>query len=121
MRCQTVSHEELLKAWRGQWDNEKCGDMIARAPNLIDADAAPLRERPYASAGRLLALAAAPTFAIMALLAGIQDGGMPGMLCSAAHRASLTGMVPMYLLMSAFHSAPWLRLITNRRGGGYQA
>jgi hypothetical protein len=65
---------------------------------------------------RLLSLAAAPIFAIMALLTGIQDGGMPAMLCSAAHDASpLTGMVPMYLLMSAFHSAPWLRLISNRR------
>jgi hypothetical protein len=27
------------------------------------------------------------------------------------------GMVPMYLLMSAFHSAPWLKLISGRRGG----
>jgi hypothetical protein len=69
-----------------------------------------------------LGLAAAPTFAVMALLTRIQDGGMPGMLCSAAHDASpLTGMVPMYLLMSAFHSAPWLRLITNWRRGAYQA
>jgi hypothetical protein len=66
----------------------------------------------------LLSLAAAPAFAIMALLAGIQDGGMPGMLCAAAHDVSpLTGMVPMYLLMSAFHSAPWLRLIANWRSG----
>jgi len=24
-------------------------------------------------------------------------------------------MVPMYLLMSAFHSAPWLKLIASRR------
>jgi hypothetical protein len=69
-----------------------------------------------------LGLAAAPTFAVMALLTRIQDGGMPGMLCSAAHDASpLTGMVPMYLLMSAFHSAPSLRLITNWRRGAYQA
>jgi hypothetical protein len=29
-------------------------------------------------------------------------------------------MVPMYLLMSAFHLAPWLRLIANWRGGAYQ-
>jgi hypothetical protein len=58
-----------------------------------------------------LSLAAAPTFAIMALLAGV-GGGPPDMLCSAAQGASpLTGMVPMYLLMSAFHSAPWLKLI----------
>jgi hypothetical protein len=26
-------------------------------------------------------------------------------------------MVPMYLLMSAFHSAPWLKLVTGRRNG----
>jgi hypothetical protein len=65
-----------------------------------------------------LHLAAAPAFAIMALLTGIWDGGMPGMLCSAAHGASLlSGMVPMYLLMSAFHSAPWLRLIAGRSSG----
>jgi hypothetical protein len=77
---------------------------------------------PFGNAtASLLSLAAAPTFAIMALLSGIQHGGMPDMLCSAAHDASpLTGMVPMYLLMSAFHSAPWLRLITNWRRGAWQ-
>jgi hypothetical protein len=26
-------------------------------------------------------------------------------------------MVPMYLLMSAFHSVPWLKLISRRTGG----
>jgi hypothetical protein len=63
-----------------------------------------------------LGLAATPTFAIMALLTGIRDGGMPDMLCVAAQAASpLSGMAPMYLLMSAFHSAPWLRLISRRR------
>ena len=63
-----------------------------------------------------LCLAPAPTFAIMALLTGL-GGGPPDMLCSAAHEASpLGGMVPMYLLMSAFHSAPWLKLISSRRG-----
>jgi len=40
---------------------------------------------------------------------------MPDMLCSAARDGSpLTGMVPMYLLMSAFHLAPWLRLLSSR-------
>jgi hypothetical protein len=63
-----------------------------------------------------LSLAAAPTFAIMALLTGL-GGGPPDMLCSAAHEASpLSGMLPMYLLMSAFHSTPWLKLISSRRG-----
>ena len=62
-----------------------------------------------------LSLPAAPTFAIMALLTGL-GGGPPDMFCSAAHEASpLSGMVPMYLLMSAFHSTPWLKLISGRR------
>ena len=118
MRRQIVSHEEWINARHEQRDNGRCAKLIASAPILIDSDVALFRERPKASADGLLFLAAAPTFAIMALVTGIQDGGMPGMLCSAAHDASpLTGMVPMYLLMSAFHSAPWLRLIANRRGG----
>lgn len=59
-----------------------------------------------------LSFAAAPTFAIMALLTRIHGGGMPELLCSAMHGTSLlTGMVSMYLLMSAFHLTPWLRLI----------
>lgn len=61
-----------------------------------------------------LGLAAAPAFAMMALLAGSLGGGSPDMLCSA-DASPLGGMVPMYLLMSAFHSAPWLKLISNRR------
>jgi hypothetical protein len=64
-----------------------------------------------------LSLAAAPTFAIMALLTGV-PGGPAEMFCSGAHGASpLSGMVPMYLLMSAFHSTPWLKLISSRRRG----
>ena len=64
-----------------------------------------------------ICLAATPTFAIMALLTAVPDGGSPDMLCSAAAGSPLGGMVPMYLLMSAFHSAPWLKLISNRRRG----
>jgi hypothetical protein len=122
MRYHTVSQEELLKACREQWDNERCGETVSNATHLVHPKVGQRRERPKASAHGLLSLAAAPTFAIMALLTGIQDGGMPGMLCSAAQDASpLTGMVPMYLLMSAFHSAPWLRLIANWRRDAYQA
>ena len=63
-----------------------------------------------------LSLAAAPTFAIMALLTSVLGGGSPEMLCSAGQGASpLSGMVPMYLLMSAFHLAPWMKLISRRR------
>jgi uncharacterized membrane protein YeiH len=65
-----------------------------------------------------LSLAAAPTFAVMALLTGVVGGGAPDVLCSASqHPSPLTGMVAMYVLMSAFHSAPWLKLITSRRSG----
>ena len=65
-----------------------------------------------------LCLAAAPTFAIMGLLTGVLGGGPSDGLCAATQNASpLGGMVPMYLLMSAVHSAPWLRLISSRRSG----
>lgn len=65
-----------------------------------------------------LCLAAAPTFVVMAVMTGIFGGGASDMLCSAAQGASpLSGMVPMYLLMSAFHSPPWLKLVANRRSG----
>ena len=62
-----------------------------------------------------LCLAAAPTFAVMALLTGVFSGGAPDVLCSAT--SPLSGMVPMYVLMSAFHSAPWLKLIFSRPSG----
>jgi len=62
-----------------------------------------------------LYLAAAPTFAIMALLTSVLGGGSLDALCSSA--SPLSGMVPMYLLMSAFHLAPWLKLISHRRNG----
>jgi hypothetical protein len=79
-----------------------------------DAPVAPRRERSKARADRLLSLAAAPTFAIMALLTALGGDSMPDMLCSATHGASpLSGMAAMYVLMTAFHSAPWLRLISR--------
>lgn len=59
-----------------------------------------------------LYLAAAPTFAIMALLTGVL-GGPTDLLCSAGS-LPLSGMTPMYLLMSAFHLAPWLKLVAGR-------
>ncbi len=76
-------------------------------------------KRGGAVAGRavdLLSLAAAPTFALIAMLTGAFDVGQPDMLCAATMSASpLNGMVAMYLLMSFFHSGPWLRLISGRR------
>jgi hypothetical protein len=58
----------------------------------------------------------------MALLTGVLGGGQPDTLCSAAkHTSPLSGMIPMYLLMSAFHSPPWLKLISSRLGGARAA
>jgi hypothetical protein len=69
-----------------------------------------------------LSLAAAPTFAIMALLTRVPGGDPLNMLCGLAPQASpLSGMVPMYLLMSAFHTAPWLKLISGKRKGASAA
>jgi hypothetical protein len=65
-------------------------------------------------AADFLHLAATPTFAIMALLTGVLGGGSPDALCSTVSASPLSGMVPMYLLMCAFHSAPWLKLILRR-------
>lgn len=69
---------------------------------------------PKVSVDRWLSLAAAPTFAVMAVLTVTGGGGMPAMVCLASqHASALGGMVPMYLLMSAFHLRPWLKLISS--------
>lgn len=64
---------------------------------------------------QVLALAATPTFAIMAALSALPGGGPVEMFCAGASNGStFTGMVVMYGLMSAFHAAPWLRLMASR-------
>lgn len=74
-----------------------------------------LNDRPHQPVARgaagWLAFAAAPVFAVMALLTHLSGGDM---LCTAAPGASsLTGMTTMYALMSAFHLSPWLRLMAS--------
>jgi hypothetical protein len=64
-----------------------------------------------------LGLAATPTFAAMALLTGLFGPGPMDGLCGAGHGAQLGGMIPMYLLMSAFHAPPWLKLLSGRGAG----
>jgi hypothetical protein len=72
------------------------------------------RQSAALDAAGWLGLAAAPTFATMALLTFVA-GGDADMMCSVVHGASpFGGMAPMYVLMSAFHAAPWLRLIFCR-------
>jgi hypothetical protein len=89
-----------------------------RGPGAVDREGG---NAAAIGAADFLYLAAAPTFAIMALLTGVLGGGSPDALCSIVSASPLSGMVPMYLLMSAFHSAPWLKLISNWRRGACQA
>ena len=83
---------------------------VSNAP--VGLDALP---RPKAiSVGTILAFAAAPTFGAMAVLTA--SSGSYGMICSASQDSwALTGMMPMYALMSLFHIAPWLKLVSGVR------
>jgi len=66
-----------------------------------------------ARVAELLRFAAAPTFAVLALL----SGGEADMLClhvSPPPELSLGGMSVMYGVMSAFHLGPWLKLLARR-------
>ncbi|ETR74846.1 membrane protein [Afipia sp. P52-10] len=80
------------------------------------SDAAGAESRDVAvlkTATRWLHLAAAPAFAVMAV--ATYGGDQPDLLCSNGQDASmLNGMMTMYVLMSAFHLGPWLRLISGR-------
>jgi hypothetical protein len=79
-------------------------------------------KRLAAAAADWVCFAAAPTFAIMALLTVVLGGGPQDMLCSAApHASPLSGMLWMYILMSAFHSPPWLKLIPNWQSAAHQS
>lgn len=72
---------------------------------------------------RGLSLAAAPTFAAMALLTAASGGGPMDALCSSQGgqggpgASPFSGMVLMYVLMSVFHAAPWLKLLHRRTTG----
>jgi hypothetical protein len=61
-----------------------------------------------------LHLAAAPAFALMALVTATSESSAPMALCSGGTSFGLGGMVPMYVLMAVFHSKPWLNLFSLR-------
>lgn len=88
--------------------------MVTTQGETAGGSAGTGNSRPLGTAD-WLSLAATPTFAIMALLTAVLGNGAMDSLCSAAHASPLGGMVPMYLLMSAFHLAPWLKLAARRR------
>ncbi len=91
--------------------------MIAHRANL-DAGPADGSVRATArGAADWLSLAAAPTFALMAVLTAVLGSGPLDALCAATRTSPLHGMALMYLLMSAFHCAPWLKLMSRRRRG----
>jgi len=72
--------------------------------------------RAAARAANWLHLVAAPTFALMALLGAVVDGDAHRTTCLGVAEASpLSSMSFMYLLMSAFHATPWLKLASGRR------
>jgi hypothetical protein len=85
-------------------------ELLSTEVDMTDGTGTRAESRPGGHAvARWLSLTAAPTFAVMALIAAAAP---PDMLCAAMQGSfSLQGMVPMYALMSAFHLAPWLRLV----------
>ena len=54
-------------------------------------------------------------------MTAVFDHDLPGLLCFAPQGWSLSGMVPMYVLMSIFHAAPWLKLMPSRRNGAHRS
>lgn len=66
----------------------------------------------------VLALAAAPSFALMALLDATLAIDPVAMICASAGLSPMHGMLTMYLLMSLFHLRPWLQLVRSHRPGG---
>ena len=86
--------------------------MRVAKPDIANEQRGSLQHRVRGAAD-WLSFAATPTFAAMALLTSMRGGGPADIVCSAAHASALGGMAGMYLLMSAFHLAPWLKLIAR--------
>jgi hypothetical protein len=72
------------------------------------------QKKPRMAIADWLSLAAAPAFGLMALVTAMN--GRADMLCTTAADAwPLSGMTLMYLMMSVFHCAPWLKRISSRQ------
>lgn len=64
-----------------------------------------------------LGILATPTFAALAVLNHVGKGGAMHMVCGV-DASPMAGMDAMYVLMSIFHSGPWLRLVAKRTNPG---
>lgn len=53
----------------------------------------------------------------MAVLTHTLGANAMGTMCGA-DRSPVAGMGAMYLLMSIFHAAPWLKLVADRTNNG---
>ncbi len=74
----------------------------------------PSKRRVMPDIANGLRYAAAPTFALMAVLNAMARGGRSDAMCSAMPAgAPLGGMTVMYLLMCAFHLVPWLKQVSR--------
>jgi len=92
----------------------RCGEPEAKVAASPHGGAVPQGGAVLAAAPKALALAAAPTFLLLALSTAFAGGG-PDRLCMGMSDAStLNGMTLMYALMGAFHATPWLNLISRR-------
>jgi hypothetical protein len=95
-------------------------DMSISPVGLRNLDTCAGRGHAASGPAGWLGLAAAPTLALMALWT-VFFTGQPDTLCMAMQGSSpVSGMTVMYVLMSAFHAAPWIRFISSRRNGSYR-
>ncbi len=87
------------------------------ASDCQDCDESGGGEKTGSRAASWLSLAASPVFALMAVLTGLSGGGAMAMcpMAGATPFAWVPGgaMALMYLLMSLFHAAPWVRLTSR--------
>ncbi len=102
-----VAHHQTPDVQDGAYDTGEVMTDVRPVRAAIGRDS----RRFAAGAIEALSFAAAPTFAVMALLTAAFGGGASDVLCSTQGGFPLTGMVPMYVLMSGVHLGPWLKLM----------